>query len=423
MKIYKKIKIGIIGAGYVGLPLAMQLQKYFDVICFDIKKERIKNLKKKKDVTNEINKKDLKKNKIFFSYDQSSLKECNFFIITVPTPITSKKLPDFRSLKSACQLVSKNLKDKDIIVFESTVYPGATEEKLIPWIEKFSKLKLNKNFYVGYSPERINPGDKKHTIDKIIKIVSASDKKSLKIIKFVYSKIIRAGLHVASSLKVAEAAKVIENIQRDTNIALINELSVIFKKMNLNTIEILKAAETKWNFLPFRPGLVGGHCIGVDPYYLTYKAKQLGINPKIILSGRNTNDQIPKIIVNRILKLFKKKKINKFNSKILILGATFKENVPDFRNSQSLMLYKILNEKISKKVDIYDPYNNKKIAFKNLNFIDRLNYNRYDCIILSVAHKYFKEFGIKKIKKLGKKNSILFDVKSLFDKKFSDDQL
>ena len=420
--IIKKFNIGIIGVGYVGLPLAFSLRKYFSVVCFDTNKDRIYELNRNIDITNEINQKDLlNKKNIKFTAKEQDLINCNFYIVTVPTPI-KKKIPDFSYLENACITISNYLKKNDIIVFESTVYPGATEEILIPLIEKKSNLIFNKDFFIGYSPERINPGDKKHTIEKIVKIISGSNKRTLKNIELVYSKIIKAGLHKVSSIQIAEAAKVIENIQRDTNIALINEFSSIFRKMNLNTHEILKASATKWNFLPFKPGMVGGHCIGVDPYYLTYKAKKIGINPKVILSGRSINDDIPNKIIYYIKNLFSKKKMSLNRSKILIMGATFKENVPDIRNSQSLILYKNLKQ-ISKSVDIYDPYIFRKdIKNFELNFQEKL-IKKYDCIIITVAHKYFKKIGIKKIKKFTKRKSIIFDVKNMFGSKNSDGQL
>lgn len=415
-----KIKISIIGLGYVGLPLAISFAKYFNVIGFDSNRNRINNLNKGIDETHEVSKKKLLKlRNLDFTCDPEKLKNVNCYIITVPTPINKYKKPDFSFLVSASQLVGSYLKNKDLVIYESTVYPGATEEICVPILQKFSKLKFNKQFFVGYSPERINPGDKKHTVENIVKVTSGSNRKIANLVDSLYSKIIKAGTHKASSIKVAEAAKVIENTQRDINIALMNELSIIFNKLKIDTEEVLKAAGTKWNFLPFKPGLVGGHCIGVDPFYLTFKSKKEGYDPKIILSGRSLNDKMSSYVAQRLIVNMKNKKIKIKGSKVLIMGLTFKENCPDTRNSKVIDLIEELNQyKID--VTVYDPWVNKKnIEEHKIKLIKTPKNNSYDCILLAVPHKIFKKMGIKKIMKLAKKKNIIFDLKYLFPKKFS----
>ena len=416
--------IGVIGLGYVGTPLALSLGRFFKVIGFDLNKKRILQLKNKKDITNEANLSEfLKAKKIFFSNELKDLKECNIFIITVPSPVTKKNKPDFYYLKKASSLVAKVMKRKSIIIYESTVYPGATEEQCVPVIEKISKLKYNKDFFCGYSPERINPGDKKHKLEKISKIISASNKKTLNILKFMYGKIIKAKIIPTSSIMVAEAAKVIENTQRDLNIALANELSIICSKLNIDTNQVINAASTKWNFHKYSPGLVGGHCIGVDPYYLTYKSKLLGYNPKIILAGRKLNDSMAKYITLQLVKHIKIKKLNKKNLKILIFGLTFKENCPDIRNSQSLKLSKLIKNKY-KKVYVYDEIaNTKSLKEEDIILVKKLKKNTFDIIILAVPHKVIVKKGIKVIKSYLKKKSIFFDLKGYFNKKYSDFRL
>ena len=338
MKI-EKLKIGIIGMGYVGLPLAIEFSKKVKVLGFDINSERINQLKKKIDITNEVSKKEFSNlKKISFSSNFKDLINCEIYIITVPTPINYNNKPDLKPLIRATTLVSKILKKNDIVIYESTVFPGTTEEICGPILEKSSGLKINKNLFLGYSPERINPGDKNKKITDIVKITSGSNLKTKKSVTKLYSTIIKAGIYEAETIKIAEAAKIIENTQRDLNIALVNELSLIFKKMKISTEKVLKAAETKWNFISFRPGLVGGHCIGVDPYYLTYRSKQIGYNPQIILAGRNLNNQMPSKVFRDIISLAEKRKMNS-KLKVLILGLTFKENCPDTRNSKSLDLF------------------------------------------------------------------------------------
>ena len=408
------INIGVIGLGYVGLPLANLLSRKYFTVAFDSDKRRISELKKFIDINKEVESSDLRKlKKITITNNHQDLKICDIYFVTVPTPVDKKNLPDLSFLKSATKTVGLNLKQGNIVVFESTVYPGLTEEVLVPILEKYSKLKYKKDFNCSYSPERINPGDKKHTLSKIVKVISASDKKSLKIIKNLYSSVLNAKVFIAKDIKTAEAAKVIENTQRDINISLINELSIIFNKLGINTYEVLKAASTKWNFANFKPGLVGGHCIGVDPYYLTYKAKKVGYSPKVILAGRNTNNYMGKYISQQVLKKMKEKNIPIKRSKILIMGLTFKENVPDIRNSKVFDIIRYLKSK-EIKVHVFDEMVNENDVLKNI-LIKKIKKNFYDAIIITVAHSKFKKLGIKKIKSFGKKNSILADIKNLFD--------
>ena len=412
----QSIKICVVGLGYVGLPLAIEFGKKFPVIGYDINKTRINGLNEGIDFTNEVSSSELKKTKnITFTSEANSLKDCNFFIITVPTPITKSKKPDLSPLLSASNLVAPFLKKGDVVVYESTVYPGATEEECIPILEKISKLLLNQDFFVGYSPERINPGDKVHRLPSIKKVTSGSNKKSANFIDRVYKKIITAGTYKAESIKVAEAAKVIENTQRDLNIALINELAIIFNLMNLDTEQVLNAAETKWNFLPFRPGLVGGHCIGVDPYYLTHKTEMLGYNPEIILAGRRLNDSMPSFVASQFIKLLTKKNIKINSAKILILGASFKEDCPDIRNTKVIDIIDELIE-YNCKVSIYDPWVNAEEAKKEygINLLKNVPINYYDGIIIAVSHKIFKKMGIQKIRSFGKSKNAVYDLKHLF---------
>jgi UDP-N-acetyl-D-galactosamine dehydrogenase len=417
MIINKKLKkkIAVIGLGYVGLPLAIAFGKKYNVLGYDLNKRRIIELKNKKDNNLEISKKEFIKSKfIKFSNLEKDLYGCEIFIITVPTPITKDKKPDLRLLIKATEAVAKNLKKKSMIIYESTVYPGTTEEICLPIIERVSKLKLNLDFTLGYSPERINPGDKTHTLEKITKVVSASNLEGINEIKKLYQSIIKPKIYIANSIKIAESAKIIENTQRDINIALMNELDKIFDKLNINTHEVLDAAKTKWNFLDFSPGLVGGHCIGVDPYYLTFKAKQAGYVPKIILAGRKVNDGMPDYIYKKIIKKIKKQNINLKEVNFLILGVTFKENCNDTRNSKSLELCEKISKKF-KQVDIFDPYINKNFTHNNkINFLKKFPKKKYNVIILSVKHSFFIKIGFKKIKKLMKKNCIFFDIKNTF---------
>lgn len=414
---HKDLKLVIIGLGYVGLPLALEFAKKRKVIGFDINKKRIDQLKLGIDKNLEFTKSEINLKKINFTNNKKNLKFGNCFIITVPTPIDRFKKPDLKPLLNSTEMVGKVMKKGDLTIYESTVYPGCIEEECVPILEKFSGLKFNKDFYCGYSPERINPGDKKHTISKIKKITSGSTPKIADLVDDLYSEIISAGTHRAQSIKVAEAAKVIENTQRDLNIAFINELSIIFNKMNIDTKQVLDAAETKWNFLPFKPGLVGGHCIGVDPYYLTYKAKQFDYFPKVILAGREINDNMGKYIALQFVKELKKTKINLKAAKILIMGLTFKENCSDIRNSGISSVIKILQQ-MKCNIDLYDPLADRKEIKQLYNSypLQKLKKNIYDGVIVAVAHNHFKTMGSQAIKKLCKKNHIIYDLKYLFQK-------
>lgn len=420
-----KIKLAIIGLGYVGLPLAVEFGKKTKIVSYDHNSKRISELRAGIDKTLEIKKKNLLlSKKIFFTSNCNNLAKCNFYIVAVPTPIFKNNKPNMNYLKQACKTLGLFLKKNDIVVFESTVYPGATEEVCVPILEKISKLKFNVEFFVGYSPERINPGDKYHKLTDIIKVTSGSTYQTAKTVNALYSSIIKAGTYMAPSIKIAEAAKVIENTQRDLNIALMNELSLIFKKMNIDTGEVLEAAATKWNFLKFKPGLVGGHCIGVDPYYLTHKAKSLGYNPKIILAGRAINNFMPSFIASQLRIKMKEKNINIKKSHILVMGLTFKENCPDIRNSKVFEVIAKLT-KLKAKVDCYDPWVNQNNFFadNNVKKLKKIKKNYYDSIVIAVPHKKFLDLGIKNIKKFAKKNNVIYDVKSIFSSKFSDLQL
>ena len=415
---FSNIKLAVIGLGYVGLPLAAEFGKYRRTIGFDINQERINELKQGKDRTLEVSRGDLKESKFLsFTNKLQDISESNFFIVTVPTPINSINRPNLRPLLKASKSIGRILKTGDIVVFESTVYPGATEEDCIPVLEQESGLKLNKDFFVGYSPERINPGDRKHKLTQIVKITSGSNEKATKLIDKLYKQIIKAGTHIASSIKVAEAAKVIENTQRDLNIALVNELAMIFNKMEIETEEVLQAASTKWNFLPFQPGLVGGHCIGVDPYYLTHKAEQLGYNPEIILSGRRLNNSMGSYVGKNLLKAIYSKinKTTKKRPKILIMGFAFKENCPDSRNNRSIDIVRFL-QKRNCIVDVYDPWVSHEEALNNfnVNLLKEPSKGTYNGIIIAVAHKVFINLGVKKIRSFGKKEHILYDLKHIF---------
>ena len=416
--IYEEIKLAIIGLGYVGLPLALEFSKKKNVIGFDINEKRIRDLKSGIDKNLEFNKKELQSSKkLNFTNSVEDLKFANCFIITVPTPIDEFKKPDLKLLFNASELIGKIIKKGNLIIYESTVYPGCIEEECVPILEKFSDLKYNIDFFCGYSPERINPGDKKHTLSNIKKITSGSTPEIANFIDDLYNEIIIAGTHKASNIKVAEAAKVIENTQRDLNIALINEFSILFNKLNIDTKEVLDAASSKWNFLPFKPGLVGGHCIGVDPYYLTYKAESIGYNPKVILSGREINDNMGEYVALKFVKEIEKKNIQINRSKILIMGLTFKENCSDIRNSGISNVIEKL-KKYNCNLDLYDPWANseeiKKIYGIALN--SKLNQNTYDGIIIAVAHEKFKEMGQNTILNLCKKNHVIYDLKYLFSK-------
>jgi len=411
-----KIKVAVIGLGYVGLPLAIEVGKKYSTIGFDINKKRISELKECIDSTEELSLNQIKKSKkIRFTYNIEEIKLCNFYIIAVPTPINKKKIPNLKMLRDATYLVANILKKKDIVVYESTVYPGLTEEYCVPILEKKSKLKINKNFSVGYSPERINVGDKKHTLTTIKKIVSASNSVSLNIINNFYKSIIKAGTYKAPSIKVAEAAKVIENSQRDINIALVNELSMIFSKLGIDTNEVIDAAKTKWNFLPFYPGIVGGHCIGVDPYYLSYKAEKIGYKSKIILAGRKLNDEMGNYIAKEVLKLIRSRtELNK-GLKIAILGLSFKENCGDIRNTKVIDIKEYFLRK-NIKCDVYDPVVNKKEVFNEYGIkikpLSKIYSSKYNAVIIAVKHNEFKRLVLEKFGR----DCIIYDVKSMYKK-------
>ncbi|MEE4258083.1 MAG: Vi polysaccharide biosynthesis UDP-N-acetylglucosamine C-6 dehydrogenase TviB [Bacteroidales bacterium] len=419
------IRIGVIGLGYVGLPLAVEFGKTIDTTGFDISESRIKELEAGHDRTLEVEGGDLKKAvKLKYTSNVKDLKSCNYYIVTVPTPIDKNKRPDLTPLIRASETVGRVLSKGDIVIYESTVYPGATEEECVPVLEKFSKLTFNKDFYCGYSPERINPGDKEHTFTTIKKVTAGSTPEIGKKVDDLYNMVVTAGTHLASSIKVAEAAKVIENSQRDINISFVNELAVIFNRMGIDTLEVLEAAGTKWNFLPFRPGLVGGHCIGVDPYYLTHKAQEIGYNPEIILAGRRLNDNMGGFVAGQIVKLMIKKEQRIAGSKALVLGITFKENCPDIRNSRVIDIISELTE-FGIEVDTYDPWADPKEVWDEYGIKlvgkDQLETNgSYDAIVLAVAHEKFNELDIGRMKN---NNTIVYDVKGILPAELVDERL
>ncbi|WP_458699934.1 Vi polysaccharide biosynthesis UDP-N-acetylglucosamine C-6 dehydrogenase TviB [Sulfurospirillum sp. 1307] len=409
-----KDKIAIIGLGYVGLPLAVEFAKKYEVVGFDIYQKRIEELENAHDKTLELTSEQLKEaisNGIKFTSKLEDISTCNIYIVTVPTPIDKNKRPDLTPLLKASESIGKVLKKDDIVIYESTVYPGATEEDCVPVLEKFSGLKFNQDFFCGYSPERINPGDKKHTVTKILKVTSGSTPKIAKKVDELYKSIITAGTHKAPSIKVAEAAKVIENSQRDINIAFVNELALIFNKLGIDTNAVLKAAGTKWNFLPFKPELVGGHCIGVDPYYLTHKAQEVGFHPEIILAGRRINDSMGIYVANQVIKLMIKKGQKIEGSKVLVLGITFKENCPDIRNSRVIDVIKELKE-FGCNVEVQDPWADKDEVKReyNLDLIQnaQINIQNYNAVVLAVAHDEFKSLDIKT-----NQNQVIYDIKGI----------
>ncbi len=411
-----ELKLAIVGLGYVGLPLAVEFGKKRSVIGFDINVRRIAELQSGKDHTLETEPHELKEAvHLTFSTDPEALRQCNVFIVTVPTPIDEHKRPDLTPLIKASETIGKVLKAGDIVIYESTVYPGATEEDCVPVLEKFSGLKFNRDFFAGYSPERINPGDKEHRITTIKKVTSGSTPEIADVVDALYNEIIAAGTHKAPSIKVAEAAKVIENTQRDLNIALINELAMIFNKMGIDTEAVLKAAGTKWNFLPFRPGLVGGHCIGVDPYYLTHKAQAFGYHPEIILAGRRLNDAMGGYVVAQLVKAMTKKRIQVDDARVLVMGFAFKENCPDLRNTRVVDIVAELRE-YNCKVDIYDPWISAEESVHEYGItpIAQPEAATYDAIILAVAHDQFRVMGAEGIHALGKPVHVLYDLKYVF---------
>ena len=420
-----KLKIAVIGLGYVGLPLAVEFGKQHSVVGFDINASRIAALMAGTDHTLEVSNEELAVAiHLRYSSDIQTLKDCNFFIVTVPTPIDSSKQPDLTPLIMASKAVGSLLKKDDIVVYESTVYPGATEEVCVPVLEEVSGLILNQDFYAGYSPERINPGDKEHRVTNILKVTAGSTPEIADFVDEVYNLIITAGTHKAPSIRVAEAAKVIENTQRDVNIALINELAVIFNKLGIDTEAVLKAAGTKWNFLPFRPGLVGGHCIGVDPYYLTHKAQAIGHNPEIILAGRRLNDSMGEYVVTQLVKTMIKKRIQIEGAKVLVLGLSFKENCPDVRNTKVIDIVHEL-QKYNVEIDVHDPWIDANEAKREYSItpISQPLSKQYDGIIIAVAHEQFIKMGIEKIRALGKDNHVIYDLKYLFTKEDTDIRL
>ncbi|MGK8802563.1 Vi polysaccharide biosynthesis UDP-N-acetylglucosamine C-6 dehydrogenase TviB [Acinetobacter seifertii] len=421
----EQLKISIIGLGYVGLPLAVEFGKYKTTIGFDIDQKRISELQSGHDHTLEVTSDELKQvEHLSYTADINDLKNSNFFIVTVPTPIDDFKQPDLTPLIKASQSIAKVLKKGDIVVYESTVYPGATEEVCIPELEKHSGLNFNEDFFVGYSPERINPGDKQRRVTNILKITSGSTPDVTDYVDQVYNLIIEAGTHKAPSIKVAEAAKVIENTQRDVNIALINELALIFNKMGIDTEDVLKAAGTKWNFLNFRPGLVGGHCIGVDPYYLTHKAESIGLHPEIILAARRLNDRMGEYVATQLIKEMVKQRIQVVGARILILGLSFKENCPDIRNTKIVDMVKALKE-YDLDLDIYDPWvDSAEVEGEyGLAPVTELKQDHYDAIVIAVAHDQFKAMSSQELIALGKEKHVLYDLKYVLDKEQSDIRL
>jgi UDP-N-acetyl-D-galactosamine dehydrogenase len=418
-------KIAVLGLGYVGLPLAVEFSKKFEVVGFDISEARVKELKGGTDSTLEVSEKELAEAKtLTYASEKSILSSCNVFIVTVPTPIDKFKQPDLTPLIKVSEMLGTIIKKGDTIIYESTVYPGATEEDCIPVVESVSGLKFNVDFFAGYSPERINPGDKEHRVTNILKVTSGSTPQVADFVDALYKSIITAGTHKASSIRVAEAAKVIENTQRDVNIALINELSIIFNKLGIDTLEVLEAAGTKWNFLPFRPGLVGGHCIGVDPYYLTHKAQAEGYHPDMILAGRRINDGMGEYVVSQLVKKMMKKRIQIDGARVLIMGLTFKENCPDLRNTKVIDIVKELKE-YNITVDIVDPWCSSEEAQHEygVSTMTTAEEGMYDGIVLAVGHQEFKDLGAEAIRKLGKQSHVLYDLKYVLDKSSVDMRL
>lgn len=422
MQKLEDIKLAIIGLGYVGLPLAVEFGKKRPVIGFDINQPRIDALRAGHDSTLEVDDEEMKEAaQLSYTATPADLEVANVYIVTVPTPIDEHKRPDLTPLCKASETIGKTLKKGDIVIYESTVYPGATEEECVPVLERVSGLKYNVDFFAGYSPERINPGDKEHRVTNIKKVTAGSTPDVADLVDALYNEIIIAGTHKASSIKVAEAAKVIENTQRDLNIALINELAVIFNKMGIDTEAVLQAAGTKWNFLPFRPGLVGGHCIGVDPYYLTHKAQSIGYHPEIILAGRRLNDSMGAYVVSQLIKCMMKKRIHVDGAKVLVMGLTFKENCPDLRNTKVVDIVKELAE-YNIHVDVYDPWVSVEGAQHEYGITPVVEpaINTYDGIVLAVGHKQFVDLGAENIRKFGKSKHVLYDLKYLLKAEESD---
>ena len=420
-----EIRIGVIGLGYVGLPLAVEFGRKYSTVGFDIKAGRIAELNGGTDSTLECSAEELAEaEQLVYSSDTAALANCNFYVVTVPTPIGDGNRPLLTPLRESSKTIGRVLKKGDIVVYESTVYPGATEEFCVPLLENESGMKMNEDFFVGYSPERINPGDKEHRLPSILKVTSGSTPEVASYIDDVYLSIITAGTHKASSIKVAEAAKVIENTQRDVNIALVNELAMIFERVGIDTEEVLEAAGTKWNFLPFRPGLVGGHCIGIDPYYLTYKAQQLGYNPEMILAGRRINDNMSVYVASRIIKLMLKREMHPHKAKVLILGLTFKEDCPDIRNTKVVDIIGEL-QGYGIQCDVHDPWVNAAEASEhyNIDVVKEPAHDAYDVVVVAVGHSEFKKLGEAGVRAFGRPNALVYDIKYLLPADGSDDRL
>jgi UDP-N-acetyl-D-galactosamine dehydrogenase len=418
-------RIGVVGLGYVGLPLAVAFGRQYDTVGFDINVDRVEALRRGEDATGEATREELADStRLRLSSEAGALRECNVYIVTVPTPIDAAKRPDLKPLCAASESIGALLKPGDVVVYESTVYPGCTEEVCVPILERVSGLKFNVDFFAGYSPERINPGDREHKLPNILKVTSGSTPETADFVDGLYSSIIKAGTHKASSIRVAEAAKVIENTQRDLNIALVNELALIFNRMGIDTLEVLQAAGTKWNFLPFRPGLVGGHCIGVDPYYLTHKAQELGYHPEVILAGRRINDGMGAFVAGRVVRLMAKRGIDIVGARILLLGLAFKENCPDLRNTKVVDIMDELRQ-YDAKVDIYDPWVDAAEARHEygVELLSVLEHGVYDAVIIAVAHREFAALGAEGLRALGKPGAVLYDVKYVLPKADVDGRL
>jgi UDP-N-acetyl-D-galactosamine dehydrogenase len=412
----RKCRVGVVGLGYVGLPLAVEFGKHFDTVGFDVKPGRIRELKAGRDTTREASPQELRSAlRLQFTTRLQDLKACSVMIVTVPTPIDEYKRPELTPLIRASEAIGEVLKKGDVVIYESTVYPGCTEEICVPILERVSGLKFNRDFFAGYSPERINPGDKEHRLSTIRKVTSGSTPEAATFVDQLYGSIVRAGTHKASSIRVAEAAKVIENTQRDVNIALINELALIFKRLGIDTEEVLQAAGTKWNFLPFRPGLVGGHCIGVDPYYLTHKATEIGYHPEMILAGRRLNDNMGLHIASEVVRLMTHRRIHVSGSRVLMMGLTFKENCPDIRNSKVVDVIREL-QKYGAEIDVYDPWVDATEAQHEYGIkpVRKLRKGHYDAAIIAVAHKEFKAMGPAAVRQLCRRSHVLFDIKYVF---------
>ncbi len=425
MRQIDQARIAIVGLGYVGLPLAVEFGRHYPTVGFDINAARIGELRAGRDATLEVDEAELAQAaELSFSAELSDLEGCNFYIVTVPTPIDAARRPDLTPLVKASEMLGKVITSGDIVVYESTVYPGCTEEVCVPILERVSGLKFNRDFFAGYSPERINPGDKQHRVTTILKVTSGSTPEVADFVDRIYGSIITAGTHRASSIKVAEAAKVIENTQRDLNIALVNDLAMLFNKLGIDTLEVLQAAGTKWNFLPFRPGLVGGHCIGVDPYYLTHKAQEIGHHPDVILAGRRTNDGMGAYVANEVIRLMVRKGINPVHAKILILGLTFKENCPDLRNTRVVDIVQALHG-YNADVDVYDPWVNADEAQHEygLRPIAEPARGSYDAVIVAVAHHQFVAMGAEGVRALGRDSAVLYDVKYVLPREAVDGRL